>query len=212
MDIPVLKWNWSTSTNTLMPAHFKWCLKHLKIVLKQTCSQVSVRLADISAQHLWGGHLSEQILLNPPTEVYVSFTPKLSPRGSLLQCPPTAINVLTLGLPPALGSGIGSTLQMGMTPNHKFRAWPRWCSRGNAPQEYGSQLFSLTITADGVKTSSNWHIKLHGTSNSSRTHKSSFSALTTDHLRWKSSVLWGFYPRNWLYTCSSASWHSAYCL
>lgn len=71
--------------------------------------------------------------------MFVSFTPELSPRGSLLQCPHTVINVLTLWLPPGLGRSLAPTLQVGMISNHEIWAWFLWSPRGNASQEQGSQ-------------------------------------------------------------------------
>lgn len=156
---PVLKWSWSPSTNTQMLKHLKLSLTHLKIVLKQTCNQVSVRLADISAQHLWGRHLSEQIPLDALHKAFASFTPKLSPRGSLLQCLHTVINALTPQVAPRTGERHWPYSAGG----HDFKSWNlskiSMMSQRKCISRVRVTTFSLITTTDGVKTSSKLYRK-----------------------------------------------------
>lgn len=189
-----------------MPTHFKLSLKHLKIVLKQTCSQVSVRLADISAQHLRGRYLPEQIPLYPPAQGVCLIHSKALPKG------------LTAAVSshchwcahPQIVSRTGKRPWPYSADGHDFKSWNLSMISMKSQRKCISRVritnFSLSPPLQMLSKPAPGHTeKLHGASNNSRTHKSSFSALTTDHLRWKSSVLWGFYPRNCLCTCSSAS-------
>lgn len=105
-EYPVHTRNQSTYMHTQKPIHSELSLDHLKVSLKQMCSQLSRRLSSIFLQHLREGS-SQTIHFYLPPSYHICLIYSEVSLSSLLQDSYTVVNVFTFKVPPRLGRHIG---------------------------------------------------------------------------------------------------------